>query len=453
MRCLATAFSSVLRRPSVFTIPILLALAACESTTVVQGTSPTQARPPASAPSQPAVPPVSTETLTPAPGTPAELSAETAGGVTKVGLLLPLSGPSAALGQALLNAAQLAVFDTSDEHFMLLPRDTGGTAEGAERAVRAVLSEGAKLILGPFFAAGVSAVAQRARDAGVNVIAFSTDERVAGQGVFLMGFLMRTQVLRVVSYARAQGLSRFAALVPESPYGQAIGELLREAATQAGAEIAAIASYDPAARNATEVVRQLANYNDRHAALLAQRKELAAKGDDISRQALQRLQNKDTLGDVDFDAIMLPEGGERLLALAPLLPYFDIDPARVRLLGTGLWDDPTLGKEPALIGGWYAAADPKKRADFERRYAQLFGSGNPPRLATLGYDATALAVALARNGGFGLQALTNPNGFAGIDGIFRFRADGLNERGLAVLEVQRDGPRIVSPAPTTFAGE
>lgn len=406
-----------------------------------------QAPPRVAAPSGPVAP------QAPAVETPPGPSLEAEGETAKVGLLLPLSGPSAALGQALLNAAQLAVFDTSDERFTLLPRDTKGTAEGAATAARAVLDEGAKLILGPFFAAEVNAVAPVAHAAGVNVIAFSTDERVAGQGVFLIGFLVRTQVLRVVSYVHEKGINRFAALVPESPYGEVISRLLREAVAQVGGEIAVIASYDPAAKNASEVVRRLANYDSRHAALLAERKKLVAKGDDISRLALKRLQKQDTLGDVDFDAIMLPEGGDRLLALAPLLPYYDIDPGRVRLLGTGLWDDPSLGKEPALLGGWYAAPDPKGRADFAQRYARLFGPGKPPRLATLAYDATALAVALSHSGGFSVQALTNPNGFAGLDGIFRFRADGLSERGLAVLEVQRDAQRIVSPAPTTFAGE
>jgi branched-chain amino acid transport system substrate-binding protein len=469
LRCPATVPSSTLRRLRALAVPLLLALtlAACQDTNLFQRSPPVQGAPAAPTPIQPATPaapeappasapPVTVQPEGPVPpaGTPAE-AGEAAKASVKVALLLPLSGPNAALGKAMLNAAELAVFDVADDRFQLLPRDTAGTADGAQRAARAVLDEGAKLVLGPFFAAEVNAVAPLTRSAGVNLLAFSTDERVAGQGVFLMGFLPRTQVTRVVSFAHLRGLDRFAAVVPDSPYGQAIEALLREAVVQAGATVADIESYDPAAGNATQVVRQLANYESRRSALLAQRKELEGKTDDVSRQALQRLQSEDALGAVGFDTIMLPEGGERLLALAPLLPYYDIDPARVRLLGTGLWDDPRLGKEPALIGGWYAAPDPHGRAAFEQRYAKLFG-GAPLRIATLGYDATALAAVLARakdGPDFSVQALTNPNGFAGLDGIFRLRADGLNERGLAVLEVQRDGPRIVSPAPTSFATE
>jgi ABC-type branched-subunit amino acid transport system substrate-binding protein len=434
---------------------LLPALAACQASTVFEKGAPKQAAPAQSAPvaTTPAAP-VAPVTVMPEGGA-ATPSTGTQGepGAIKIGLLLPLSGPSAAIGGALLNAAELAMFDAGVANFALLPRDTQGTADGAERAARAVLGEGAKLILGPFFAAEVSAAAPVARQAGANVVAFSTDEHVAGQGVYLMGFLPRSQVARVVSFARSKGLRRFAAIVPENAYGDAIANLLREAVSGAGGEIVDIESYDPQGNDAAQVVRRLANYETRRNALLAQRQALAGKSDEVSQQALQRLDSEGALGGTGFDAVMLPEGGERLLALAPLLPYYDIDPARVRFLGTGQWDDARLGKEPALLGGWYAAPDPSLRADFETRYAKTYGSA-PPRIATLGYDATALAAALAKAGGdFGAQAITNPNGFAGLDGIFRFRPDGLSERGLAVLEVQRDGPKVASPAPASFVGE
>jgi branched-chain amino acid transport system substrate-binding protein len=455
-----------MQRPRIAALAFTLvfALAACHGSNLVEKQPPSQGTPQASGTAAPGLklPPgaVSTESLAPsgaqAPGGAGPSGAGENPQAVKVGLLLPLSGNNAPLGKALLNSAELAVFETANKNFALLPRDTEGTPEGAARAARAVLDDGAKLILGPLFAEEVLAVAPVARSAGVNVIAFSTDERVAGDGVFLMGFLPRSQVTRIVIFAHAQGINRFAAVVPNTPYGQTIASLLRDAVGEAGASIAEIASYDPAAGSAADVVRQLANYDSRHAAILAQRKQLEGKNDEVSRQALQRLQTQDTIGDVDFDAVMLPEGGERLLALAPLLPYYDIDPSHVRLLGTGLWDDPRVRKEPALVGGWYVAPDPNLRGDYDQRYAKLYDTANPPRIATLGYDATALAAALARSAGeagFAVQSLTNPNGFSGIDGIFRFHEDGRNERGLAVLEVHGDAPTVVSPAPVSFATE
>ena len=124
----------------------------------------------------------------------------------------------------------------------------------------------------------------------------------------------------------------------------------------------------------------------------------------------------------------------------------------MRLLGSGLWDVPDIGNEPALDGGWFAASPPDARRDFERRYRATYGR-DPPRLASLGYDAAALAAALAHGQGgppFSREAILNPKGFTGVDGLFRFTPDGLVQRGLAVLEVEPEGNVVVSPAPQSF---
>jgi hypothetical protein len=176
------------------------------------------------------------------------------------------------------------------------------------------------------------------------------------------------------------------------------------------------------------------------------------KTDAESRRQLNRLKRIDTVGDVDYDAVLLPEGGLRLILVGSLLPFFDVDPDKVRFLGTGQWDDPTVWREPTLRGSWFAAAPPTNRLKFLDRYREAYGD-TPPRIATLAYDAVALAAVLARgdNGpDFTNAALTTPNGFAGLDGIFRFRPDGLIERGLAVLAVEPREPKIVSPSPDSF---
>ncbi len=402
---------------------------------------PAEAAPPTFEEAFPQVPPA--VTLTPPPGVVP---------VTRVALLLPLSGANAPLGNAMLNAAQMALFDVADESFVLLPRDTRGTPEGARRAVRAALDDGARLVLGPLFATSVAAIAPEARGAAIKVIAFSTDRSVAGDGVYIMGFLPREQVARVVAFARKRGLERFAALVPDTAYGNAVVEALRDALVEHGGALSRIAFFPPEAPDISGIVRRLARYEERHAALVAQREELAARDDEAARRALRRIEGKDTLGEVEFDAVMLPLGGERLREIVPLLPFYDVDPERVRFLGTGQWDDPSLGTEPALVGGWFSAPPPKARRDFVQRYTETYGRA-PLRLATLAYDATALAATLLRREtgpGVTDEALTQPSGFLGVDGIFRFRPEGIAQRGLAVLEMRRNRFRVVSPAPESF---
>lgn len=335
-------------------------------------------------------------------------------GKVNVALLLPLSGPNAAIGQAILNAAQMALFDLGDDNLELLPRDTQGSAAAAATAAQAAISAGARLILGPLLAAEVEAVKPVATAAKVPVVAFSTATQLAGNGVFLMGFLPSEEVARITAYAHANGHQNFAVLAPHTAYGEFVADAVRDAVTADGGTLVRTEFYDASINDMAQTVRRFASEGH------------------------------------DFDALFLPEGDGRLKTLVPQLPYFNIDPSQVKFLGTGLWDEPGLGTEPALDGAWYAAPSPDARAGFEQRYKQLYNVA-PPRLATLGYDAAALAAVLARapTADFA-AALTNPNGYAGVAGIFRFRPNGLVQRGLAVLEVERTGGTVIDPAPQTF---
>jgi ABC-type branched-subunit amino acid transport system substrate-binding protein len=430
-------------------------LGACQTDRVPSRAAPKQApaAPRVVVPDQPVAPapvpapepaPAPSVTLTPPPGVNA---------MVPVALLVPLSGKEAAIGADILNAASMAVFEVGGDSFQLLPRDTGGTAEQARRAVVEALSEGARLVLGPVFATAVAEAAPIAAQQGVNVIAFSNDSRVAGTGTYLLGLTPRQQIRRIVSYARTQGLSRFAALLPGDAYGRRVEQDLRDAVAASGGELSRIAVYAPDGSDLNPVIRRLASYDARKAALDAQKKALASSEDEVARETRKRLDAMDTVGGPGFDALLIAEGGARLTAIAALLPYYDIDPRQVRLLGLAAWDGAKLSHEPALVGGWYVAPPPDARAGFDARFRDAFGH-TPGPLAWLGYDATALAAVLARapeGPNFAKSALTQPNGYAGAGGIFRLMTDGEAETGLAVLEVTRNGSRVVSPAPSTFA--
>ena len=206
---------------------------------------------------------------------PATEPPEMAPPTARVGLLLPLSGRYAAEGESLLRAAQLALFDTADERFLLLPRDTEGTAKGAERAARALLDDGVDLILGPLFAEGVSAVADHARTYGVTVVAFSTDRAAASEGVYLLGHTPRAQIRRVFAHAAASGLQEIALLVPDTRYGAAVLVEAWAAAAATGLSLTQASTYTADASDANEVVRALADYDRRAQALKDERAALA----------------------------------------------------------------------------------------------------------------------------------------------------------------------------------
>lgn len=371
----------------------------------------------------------------------------------RVALLLPLSGPSAPLGTAMLDAAQLSMFELAEKSFTLMPFDTKGTAAGARAAAAAAVEAGAQLILGPLHAAAVRGAAPLARDAGISIVAFSNSREVAGNGVFILGFVPRQQVKAVVGYALAEGLSRIAVIAPRDAYGTAVVEASRTIAETTGGSVVRTMFYAPDAADLTGELKAFSNYTARHQALLAQRKLLEDKGDEVSRRALRRLERVDTIGPLPYDAVLLPEGGERLRTLSSLLSYYDVDQPAVRLLGLRSWDlIPNLGAEPALIGAWYAGSPDEERKNFAVRFKKTFGRP-PPRLATLAYDATALAVILSQGEtgpDYSVAALTDSNGFLGVDGIFRLLPDGVAERAFTIHEVTRNGVNSRRSAPQSF---
>jgi branched-chain amino acid transport system substrate-binding protein len=354
-------------------------------------------------------------------------SSGSAAGPVKVALLVPLSGANADLGKAMLEAAQLALFNTDSERLTLVPRDTAGTADGAATAAKSAIADGAQLLLGPLLAAEVEAVKPIARDAKINVIAFSTATQLAGGNVFLMGFQPRQEVMREVAFAHEKGLSKFAVLAPNTQYGHLMADALRDAATAGGGSVVKAEYIDARAADPSSAVKRLLGG------------AAAAPGGSAAPPMSPA-----------FDALLLPVGGAQLKQIARQLKEAGLEPAQVRLLGSGLWDDPSIADESALDGGWFAASPPEPRQEFESRFQATYRHP-APRLASLAFDAAALAAVLGKSGEpFSQEAILNSGGFTGVDGLFRFTQQGVVQRGLAVIEIEPQGKTVVSPAPRNF---
>lgn len=374
----------------------------------------------------------------------------------RIAILLPLSGANQRVGAGMLHAAEMALFSFAGTDFEMLVHDTKGTPEGAAEAARLAVGDGASLIIGPLLSTSVRAVADTARAASVPVVAFSSDRTVVGDGIYTMGFFPGDEVRRVMEYAASKGSTRFGLLAPRGAYGDAVLNAMQAASYGLNVEVTRAEFYDPQASDFSAPVKRIANYASRRGTLEDQRRTLKARGDEVSMLALKRLGNLQTLGETPFDALLVADGGKRLVAVAAMLPFYDIDPKKVKILGTGQWDDEGLGAEPALIGGWFAAPDPAARKAFSDQYLKAFGN-RPHRLATLAYDAAALAVVLSGQGRdlgledpFAHDTLAQAGGFAGRDGIFRFQGDGAAERGLAVMQVGRRDAKVIDPAPQSF---
>ena len=334
-------------------------------------------------------------------------------GQVKVGLILPLSaaGNAGVAAQSMKNAAEMALAEFQNPNIQLLIKDDGGSPQGAQQVTQQALAEGAEIILGPLFAASVPATAQLTRARGVSVIAFSTDSSVAGRGVYLLSFLPESDVNRIVDYSASIGKKSFAALLPDNAYGNVVEAAFKQAAGRKG-RVVAFEKYSVDRSAAARTVAQ-------------------------------------SLGSAD--ALFIADDGESVVAAADALAGAGANLRNIQLLGTGLWDNPRVYASSALQGGLYAAPDPSGFRAFSSRYRAKYGA-DPVRTATLAYDAVALVAALSKQGAqrFAPETLTNPSGFAGIDGLFRFRSDGSNERGLAVMKVASGGSTPVAGSPKSF---
>ena len=341
-------------------------------------------------------------------------------GSVRVALLVPRSatGNAGVIGLAFRNAAGLAMRDFPDAGIQLVVYDTGGTPTGARAAASRALAEGAEMILGPVFSNAVAAVAPAARRAGVPVIAFTTDVSVAGSGVYLISFLPDNDIERAITYAAAKGRKAFAAIVPANRYGTLVEASFRQTVSRTGGRVVTIERY------------QL-DQND-----------IRLKATAITEVASQ------------FDALLVPDAGDAAGIIADTLASAGVSKETTRLIGGGQWDgDSRISGNPNLAGAWYAAPSRQGFTAFAQRYRSAYSS-EPPRNASIAYDATVLAAGLVRQFGaerFTQAVLTNPNGFAGIDGVFRLLRDGSNDRQLAIFEMTGSGTTLADPAPRRFA--
>lgn len=325
----------------------------------------------------------------------------------KVAVLVPLSGEDGAVGKSIADAARLALFDSGAKNVELTIYDTesGGAASAASRAIR----EGNRLILGPLLAEQVRAAAPVAQRARVPVIAFSNDVSAAAAGVYILGFAPSQAVERVVGQAARSGARRFAGLVPNNVYGQRAAQALVAAVQRQGGQVVGVETYASA---------------------------------EEARAAARRLNGR------SFDAVLLADGGRVAMQIGPAVK------SGPRILGTELWaGGPNLGQSARLRGSWYAAPSDARWGQFVQRYQARYGR-QPVRIATLGYDSVLLTVRAARNWPVGRRfpepVLREAEGFAGVDGIFRFDRSNVAQRAFEVRSVTAGGTTIVSPAPSSF---
>jgi Periplasmic binding protein len=343
--------------------------------------------------------------------------------IKRAAVLLPFSHPNdkvRAEAESMLAGIELALFEYAKDDFLIMPFDTEGRASIAEARADEAVRQGADIILGPLFGANVAGVRTAADRKNIPVISFSNDRKVAGGGVYLASIMPEEEINRVIAYVMSKGIKSFVVLAPDSEFGRQVELAARTEASRLGGYVAGSAFYDP---------KTSAN---------AQASQMAA----IVKSETARAGTK--------VGIIIPERGAKLVSIVPQFPINGVDMSKARFLGTSLWDDKAIWREPTLQGAIFASTDPANLAAFGESYKRIYGRG-PSDLASVAYDAAALTVRLADEDNLKYNGVTDPVGFMGVNGLFRFRLDGTAERGLAVLEIQPTGPVVIEAGQKQFS--
>lgn len=366
----------------------------------------------------------------------------------RVALLVPTSGPSAAVGQSIANAASMAFVDAGATRFSLQTYDTA--AGGARAAAEHAVADGAGVILGPLLAADARAVAPVAAAAGVPVFSFTNDASAAGGGTYVLGFQPTQSIARVIGFAEARGVHSFAALIPAGVYGQRASTAFLRAVQAGGGAVTGVVTYTRDRKQLALAARKVTAYDARltRAGPSGGGAAPTLRPDGTVAPVASRL------GGVPFQALMIADSGSLAGAFGPALAQYGAGGAKI--LGTELWaSEPMLGNSGALRGAWFAAVPDARFQKLAARYRAKNG-GRPSRLASLGYDAVLLVQSQAARWQVGSPfprgGLDDAGGFTGVDGVFRFTPNGVAERALEVRQIAAGGAMLVSPAPTGFGG-
>lgn len=326
-----------------------------------------------------------------------------------VGVLLPLTGKAADIGQGMQNAMFMALDDLKNNRLILKFYDTKSTETGASIAAKKAIDEGAELILGPLMSQEVKAISDIALSEDVPVVSFTTSPQVLQKGIYSIGLLTGEQIDRAVSYAVSKNKSRMAMLVPDNNSGLNIIKAAIQASVSKGMKLAKVAFYNPNRMDFTSIVKELSS-------------------------------------NPDFDTILIADNGNRLKSIASMFAYNDIMYPDVLFMGTSAWDNTNLSKETILYHSVYPMVSKSYSTYFSDKYKKTFGE-QPKAISSFAYDSVLLASILSGKNRDDLNAgITGKSGFIGVNGFFKILPTGQSFHSLEILEVTKDGTQVVSPA-------
>ena len=400
-------------------------------------------------------------------------------GILRIAVLLPTQKQNAVVAEDLKNASIMALFDTKSNNTILQFYNTDGTYDNAKEKAKKAVLEGADVIVGPLFAEEVKGAS---RGANIPIVSFTTDANVLDSSVFSIGFLMDQQIKRVVEYTIQNGKTKFGVIAPDSESGNFAKKSFKKYVSIYDGDVVKEASYTDKKNGLMDAVKEISDFENRvneyneyknnakirfdylvqlrdenpeEYVLAFDEEQYLSTDDEVSflEKTLEELEHKTTISDPEYESIFIfGDDINDVLMIGSSLMYYDVHPDRIKYIGTSQLENSKVYTERAFAGAWYPSASTKYTGKFDEAYKKYFNR-KPVKIASLAYDAVSLINSLAKDGEIDRKDLLNPNGWTGINGIFRFKSNGSSERNMDIKEIVGGSitkTKIISPASINF---
>ena len=349
----------------------------------------------------------------------------------RVGLLVPFTGPYAALGDEIRRGAEMALFQAANKNVQLLFLDTMGGEKAAEAALTGV-ENNVDIFIGPLFTPAVLAARSIAVQNQIPMLLLSNNRAVVAPDSWLLGYLPEQQLDGLLGHAVGLGKSKFAIIAQDAAFGQRLLSHATSRLDDFGLQPEAVRILTDAEVNDENSLKQAIREFSRY--------------QPPAPDALP--------AESPFDAVIFAGDPAFALRTAPLLAYYDVGPDRALFLGNALWNQDQLLNEPSLQGGVFAIRPSQFDAKFNANWQAIWRQ-TPGELSRLGFDALALVAALSATGDDQIMSpasqwakkLVTNKGFQGYSGAFRLLPDGSNVRAYELRQIRNGQSKIIKAAP------
>ena len=363
--------------------------------------------------------------------------------IIKVGVMLPLSGEHSEIGNLILNAIEMAVFQTEENKLELHIKDTEAKSDKAKKVLSELIDEGVKVVIGPLFSKSLAAIQSEVTSKNINIFALTNNINLRNKGIWIFGVDPQAQTEKVLRYALEKGSKNIAALLPQNAYGLLLFDTITSFTQANLMKIEKIEFYNFSLESQRKTAQKISKGFKEYKLYLDKIKEQDNEEEKV---------NEVLFMEKPFDSVFIAAAGQNLTVLSSQLQYNNVDPKIVQYLGISSWEDSSIVNEPALEGGVFVTTSEMYQKKIKLIYKNSFGK-EMPKIAMIAYDIVALLGSLNYSrSSFNIYDLVNEEGYIGLRGLFRLKKNGVVERAFQLKKIKNKKFTILKKANNQFSG-